>query len=213
MLGVRTLPGRVLKRLLDIVVAVLALVVAAPVLVVLAILIKVDGPGPVLFRQERVGRDGRIFRIWKLRTMSEVPGASAPDVTVAADPRVTSVGRWLRRWKLDELPQFINVLDGSMSLVGPRPEVPRYVALYTDEERAVLMHRPGLTDPATIAFRHEEQMLAGVEDWERYYRDVLMREKLARNLEYLRDATVLTDVGVLVRTAAALLSAAPGTGV
>lgn len=207
MLGLTSPIGRMLKRTVDVVGAAVGLVVSAPLLVLLSVLVWVDAPGPVFFRQERVGQHGRPFRIWKFRTMVDGAEASGPGVTVARDARITRVGRWLRQTKLDELPQLLNVLGGSMSLVGPRPELPRYVELYSGEERAVLLYRPGITDPATLAFRREEEILAAAEDPERHYREVVMRDKILLNLEYARRATVWSDVEVIVRTLGAVLFA------
>ena len=203
-LSVQSPLGRLVKGGLDLGLAVAGLVVLAPLLLLVGIVVRLDSPGPALFAQERIGRGGRPFRMWKYRTMVHGAERLGPGITVAEDQRVTRVGRWLRQTKLDELPQLLNVLLGDMSLVGPRPELGHYVALYSPEERAVLALRPGITDPATLAFRHEEELLAHAEDPERHYRDVVMPEKLALNLEYARRATVLTDLAVLVRTVAAL---------
>lgn len=189
-------------------VAVAAVVVLSPVLLTVAICIRIVDGGPVLFRQERVGKNGVPFRILKFRTMAVDGGAGGPDITAAGDVRVTGLGRHLRRWKLDELPQLFNVLVGSMSLVGPRPEVPDYVALYTDGQRQVLGVRPGLTDPATLRYRNEEAVLACQDDPELYYRDTLMPEKLRMNLEYAQRRNVLSDLGVIYQTALALFVSA-----
>lgn len=205
MLAIDTPAGSFVKRLLDIAMALVGLVVLAPLLTVVAALVWLDDPGPVFFRQERVGMHGAVFRIWKLRTMFTGPGALGSEITVAEDSRVTRVGNWLRRWKIDELPQLLNVLDGSMSLVGPRPELPRFVALYTDDERAVLAFRPGITDPASLWYRNEEAILADVTDPQQYYVDVVMRDKVERNLAYARRATVSTDFRVLVETLVGVL--------
>lgn len=207
MLRIDRQPGRTLKRLLDLAGSAGGLVLSAPVLAGIAVAVRLDSPGPVFHRQERVGKGGETFRMWKFRTMIEDAPARGPRVTAAGDARVTRVGAFLRRTKLDELPQLLNVLGGSMSLVGPRPEVPEYVALYRPEERRVLEVRPGITDPASIAYRDEEEILARVADPMRHYEEVVMREKLAINLDYLERATVLSDLGVILRTLAAL---APG---
>ena len=168
---------------------------------------KLSSRGPVLFSQERVGRGGRPFRLLKFRSMRPGSESAGALVTGKGDPRVTSVGRWLRRTKLDELPQLWNVVRGDMSLVGPRPEVPRYVAYYTPEQHRVLEVRPGITDPATLAFRHEEELLGAVpvEKREAYYIREILPRKLELNLSYLRRAGALYDLGVLFRTVAALL--------
>jgi lipopolysaccharide/colanic/teichoic acid biosynthesis glycosyltransferase len=198
-------PGRVVKRLLDVAASGLGLLVAGPLLLVVAVAVKVDSPGPVFHRQERVGRRGERFLMWKFRTMIPDAEAQGPRLTAAGDRRVTRLGGLLRRTKVDELPQLLNVLGGSMSLVGPRPEVPEYVARYRPEERRVLEVRPGITDPASIAYRNEEEILARAPDPVRHYEEVVMRDKLRINLAYLERATVLSDVGVLVRTLAVVL--------
>jgi len=194
------------KRLFDIVVAALALLLLAPLLLVLAVTIRLDSPGPVFFRQERVGRHGVPFRIHKFRTMR----AAAPGLplTVGADPRITRAGRWLRRTRLDELPQLIDVLRGRMSLVGPRPEVPRYVAHYPPalRERALAV-RPGITDPASLAWLDEAAVLAAAADPEREYIERILPAKLQAAAAYAEQASLATDLAVLARTVRVLWSA------
>ena len=189
-----------LRRLLDITVAGTLLLVLAPLLGVLAVLVRATSTGPALFRQIRVGRNGRPFVLLKLRTMRA--GAPGPPITSGGDPRITRLGAWLRRTKLDELPQLWNVLRGDMSLVGPRPEVPHYVALYTATQRAVLLVRPGLTDPASLAWADEAATLATFADPHRAYADVVMPQKLELSLTYLERRTVWSDLAVVMRTAA-----------
>jgi len=187
------------KRAFDIVVAGLCLVLLSPLLVALGLWVRLDSPGPALFRQERVGRFGRTFRIHKFRTM--VDGAPGPQITVGADARITRAGAWLRARKLDELPQLIDVLAGDMSLVGPRPEVPRYVALYPDALREkVLSVRPGITDPASLRMADESDHLAHAVDPEREYVEVLMPAKLREAAAYAERATLWSDLQVLART-------------
>ena len=194
------------KRAFDIVVAGLALLLLAPLLVALGLWVRLDSPGPALFRQERVGRFGRVFRIHKFRTM--VDGAPGPQITVGADARITRAGAWLRAKKLDELPQLIDVLAGDMSLVGPRPEVPRYVALYPAALRdKVLSVRPGITDPVSLAHLDESAQLARAADPEREYVEVLMPAKLRAAAAYAEHATLATDLQVLLRTVRLLGSA------
>ena len=189
------------KRLFDLAVAALGLLLLAPLLVLLALAVRVDSPGPVLFRQERVGRHGVAFRIHKFRTMRVDAGASGPAVTVDRDPRVTRVGRWLRHYRLDELPQLVDVLRGRMSLVGPRPELPRFVAHYPAALRAaVLSVRPGITDPATLAHIDEAALLARSADPERDYIEKVLPPKLRLQAEYAARATLRSDLGVLLRT-------------
>lgn len=188
------------KRAFDLAGAVLGLVVVAPLLVAIALLIRLFDGGPVLYRQSRVGRDGRLFRLWKFRSMTDGAERAGPPLTVGRDLRITRIGRWLRRSKLDELPQLVNVLRGEMSLVGPRPEVPRYVARYDAQQRRVLRLRPGITDPGSMCFPDEAEVLARAADPERAYVEQVMPEKLRVSLEYADRATLGTDLLVLFRT-------------
>jgi len=196
------------KRTVDLVLASLALVVTAPVLLMAMLWVRLDSPGPVLFRQERVGQHGRLFRIHKLRTMGIADAQSpGPAITGHGDHRITAAGRWLRRYRIDELPQLIDVLRGDMSLVGPRPEVPRFVALYPPELRAcVLAVRPGITDPASLEFIDEARLLEGSADPERTYVETILPRKVQRQAEYVRRANLATDLSVLVRTLRVLLA-------
>lgn len=192
-----------IKRLFDVVSAALGLLVLAPLLLLAAVWIKLDSPGPALFRQTRVGRHGVPFTIHKFRTMRVEPGAA---ITVGADPRITRSGRVLRQAKLDELPQLWDVLRGAMSLVGPRPELPRHVELYSAELRErVLAVRPGITDPASLAFSHEAEMLAAAQDPEREYREVVMPAKLKLSAEYAASASLMTDLRLILATLARVL--------
>lgn len=191
------------RRLLDVVAAAAGLVLLSPLLLALALAIKLDSPGPVFFRARRVGRHAQEFSLYKFRSMVADAEKRGPGITAAGDQRVTRVGRFLRRTKLDELPQLINVLKGEMSLVGPRPEDPRYVALYTPEQRRVLEVRPGITSAASLAFRHEEQLLAGP-DWEQVYRTQVMPAKLAIDLAYLERRTLSGDLKLILQTIAAV---------
>jgi len=194
------------KRGFDLVIASLALLLLWPLFVVVALAIKLESPGPVFYRQQRVGRFGRLFRIHKFRTMREDADRVGLAITVAEDPRITRLGRRLRGRRLDELPQLIDVLQGSMSLVGPRPEVPRYVALYPEALRErVLAVRPGIADPASLAFRDEASLLARAADPEREYVEVIMPAKLAGAVEYAARASLWTDLGVLARSVGVLL--------
>jgi lipopolysaccharide/colanic/teichoic acid biosynthesis glycosyltransferase len=193
------------KRVFDVVCTVPGLIVLSPLFAVAALLIKLEDGGPVFFRQERVGRSGRPFRMWKFRSMVvDAPRLGAP-LTVGRDPRITRVGWWLRKLKIDEFPQLLNVLTGEMSLVGPRPEVPRFVADYTPEQRSVLTVAPGITDPASVKFRHESDVLAASADPERTYLLEIMPEKLRINLDYQARATVWSDMLVILRTLRALV--------
>lgn len=188
-----------MKRAFDLVAAVLGLVLLSPVMAVVTVLVKLDTEGPAVFRQVRIGMRGREFRIWKFRTMRIV--ADGPAVTAGADPRITRVGRWLRSWKLDELPQLLNVVLGDMSLVGPRPEVPQYVDLWPEWARErILSVRPGITDPASLAFRRESDVLAAVDDPERHYVNTILPEKVALYTAYVDGQTFLGDCRILLRT-------------
>ena len=191
------------KRAFDLLGASLALLLLAPLMAGVALWIKFDSVGPVFFRQQRVGRHGVPFLIHKFRTMRA--GAEGLPLTVGDDPRITRAGRFLRRTRLDELPQFIDVLQGTMSLVGPRPEVPRYVALYPSALRdRALAVRPGLTDPASLLFIDEAALLAAAADPEKEYVERILPAKLQRAADYAENASLTTDLVVLARTAWAL---------
>ena len=194
-----------LKRSADVIASVSGLVLLSPLFALLAVLTLVLMGSPIFFTQERVGLNGRLFRILKFRTMREETGGLL--VTGRDDARITMWGRLLRSTKLDELPQLINVVRGEMSIVGPRPEVSRYVKAYTQEQRRVLNVRPGLTDPATIAFREEEDLLAAKDASirERYYVEDILPKKLALNLEYLQRASLVYDLGLIARTVRIIL--------
>lgn len=195
----------VAKRAMDLVLTVAALPLALPLMAVVALWVRLDSPGPALFRQERVGRGGQLFRIHKFRTM-QVHDGGGPQLTAASDARITKAGRWLRRTKLDELPQLIDVLKGDMSLVGPRPEVPRYMALYPDEaRRQILSVRPGITDRASIEFRHEERLLADAVDPDAVYVAQLMPIKQRYYLDYVAHRSVAGDLRIVLDTVRALL--------
>jgi lipopolysaccharide/colanic/teichoic acid biosynthesis glycosyltransferase len=186
------------KRVFDLLGAAVALVLLAPLLAAIALWIKLDSPGPVLFRQQRVGRHGRPFAIRKFRTMVADAPQLGPQITVGNDPRITRAGAYLRRSKLDELPQLFDVLAGHMSLVGPRPEVPSYVAQYPAELRdKVLAVRPGITDPVSLEFADESALLARAADPEREYVEVLLPKKLRAAAAYAEHANLATDLRVI----------------
>lgn len=198
------------KRAFDLAGAALALLLLSPLMLLVALWIKLDSVGPVFYRQERVGRFGVPFRIHKFRSMRE--GAGGLPITVGEDPRITRAGRFLRRTRLDELPQFIDVLQGTMSLVGPRPEVPRYVALYPAHLRdRALAVRPGLTDPASLAYIDEAALLAAAADPEREYVERILPAKVQAAVDYAERASLFNDLAVLARTVLALLRRAKGT--
>lgn len=185
-------------------VAALALLLLSPLLLVLAVLVATTSRGPVIFRQQRVGRDGRLFEIYKFRTMTHNGTTGSGEVSPAGDPRVTPVGRVLRKWYLDELPQLVNVVKGDMSLVGPRPETPEFVALYSDEERRVLSVRPGLAGPSTLGFMDEAHQLADVDDPLEHYRTVLLHERVRLDLSYLDRRSFGYDLRLLFRQVIAI---------
>jgi len=199
------------KRGLDLVGAGLGVVLLAPLLALLALLVKAEDGGPVVFKQERVGYRGRRFLIWKFRTMVPDAEARGLPLTVGRDPRVTRIGAWLRRLKLDELPQLFNVLVGDMSLVGPRPDVPRYVALYRAPELRVLELVPGMTDEAALLFLDEDAMLAAAPDAERHYLSEIAPQKIRLSLAYAARATVWSDLRVILATLRHLYWSAAGT--
>jgi lipopolysaccharide/colanic/teichoic acid biosynthesis glycosyltransferase len=194
------------KRLFDWLASSLGLLLLAPLLLGLAVWIKLDSPGPVFFRQERVGRGGRPFRIHKFRTMVTDAEKKGLQITVGADARVTRVGQWLRKYKLDELPQLLDVWLGHMSLVGPRPEVPRYVAYYPAELRDVVLSvRPGITDRASIEFKDENEILGRAADPHLAYVNEVLPIKLRYYVEYVQSRTLWTDVVIILRTFKALV--------
>ncbi|MDD7173922.1 MAG: sugar transferase [Clostridiales bacterium] len=190
---------------MDIAISGAALCVLWPVLLLIALAIVIDDPGPVFYRQVRVGRGGKEFRIFKFRTMVVDADKKGLQITVGRDSRITRMGALLRKTKLDELAQLLNVFLGQMSFVGPRPEVPRYVAMYTPYQRQVLLVRPGITDYASIAYRNENDLLAGAEDPERMYVEEIMPAKLELNMKYLRRVSPLEDIRLILATIAAVI--------
>lgn len=192
------------KPLLDRFASALGLLIASPLLAAAAIAVRLDSAGPVLFRQKRVGREGRLFEIFKFRTMVDRPDRPGLRITASDDARITRVGRWLRKTKLDELPQLFNVLRGDMSLVGPRPEVPEYVAAYDAAQASVLQLRPGITGPASITFLDEEKVLAERQDKESFYLHSLLPQKLALDLRYVENVNFLNDTLLILATLAKL---------
>jgi lipopolysaccharide/colanic/teichoic acid biosynthesis glycosyltransferase len=186
------------KRLLDLIVAVGSLIVLSPLFLLIAILVRVTSRGPVFHTATRVGKDGIPFILFKFRSMRFDPEGVAAGVTTREDRRITPVGRYLRRWKLDELPQLINVVKGHMSLVGPRPEDPRYVALYTDEQKRVLSVLPGITGAASIVYHNEEDLLAAPDD--SVYVERIMPHKLSLELEYVKRRSFRGDLALIIRT-------------
>ena len=189
-----------MKRLFDMIASGFGLLVLSPLFLILAIWVKLDSPGPVFYRQIRVGRNNKDFKLFKFRSM-RVGSDKKGLITVGGrDPRVTRSGYYIRKYKLDEIPQLINVFVGDMSLVGPRPEVRKYVDLYTLEQMHVLDVRPGITDLASIRYRNENELLETVEDPETYYRTVIMQDKLRINLEYVRHHSFFGDIRLIFDT-------------
>ena len=189
-----------MKRFFDIVASLLGLIVLSPLLLVVAIWVKLDSEGPVFFRQVRVGRNNKDFRIFKFRSM-RVGSDKGSQVTIGGrDPRVTRSGYFIRKFKIDELPQLINVLVGDMSLVGPRPEVRHYVDYWTPEQMRVLDVRPGITDPASIRFRNENELLAKAKNPEKYYVEVIMPQKIKLYLDYVNQASFWYDLKLILQT-------------
>lgn len=195
-----------MKRLFDIVASGCGLLVLSPVLLFVAIWIKLDSPGPVFYRQVRVGYRNKDFRIFKFRSM-RIGADKGSLVTIGGrDPRITRSGYFIRKYKLDELPQLINVFVGDMSLVGPRPEVRHYVDYWTPEQMHVLDVRPGITDPASIKFRNENELMGQAEDPEEYYIQVIMQEKIKLYLEYVQNASFWYDLKLIFQTFKVIIS-------
>jgi len=192
------------KRAFDLVVSLLILVVLSPILILLAIAIKLDSKGPVFYRQVRVGRYNEDFKIFKFRTMVQNADRVGLSLTVGEDPRVTRVGRLIRKLRFDEFSQLLNVLNGSMSLVGPRPEVRKYVDVYTPEYMATLLVRPGITATSSIVFKDEDKLLNSGGDPEQIYVEQILPPKMALNLEYIKDITVWNDIKIMVQTVTAV---------
>ena len=188
-----------LKRIFDIILSLFGLILLSPFMIIIAILIKLDSKGSVFFKQVRVTKNGREFKIFKYRTM-KVGSDKYSQITVGKDNRITKIGSFLRKYKLDEIPQLINVLIGDMSLVGPRPEVPKYVALYTDEQKEILKVRAGITDYASIEFSNENDILADEADPEKAYIEKIMPKKIELNKKYSSEISVITDIKIILLT-------------
>lgn len=203
----RPIGNSLLKRSFDLIVSGLVVLLASPAWAVIAIAIKVDTRGPVFYRSTRVGRNGEPFRLFKFRTMVSDADRTGIGITAGLDPRVTKVGAFLRRYKIDEMPQLLNVLKGEMSIVGPRPEDPRFVARYTPEQRRVLSARPGMASIAFIKYRHEESILAGASELsEDFYVENILGDKLALDLEYVDTWSFMLDLRLFAGAAASLFT-------
>lgn len=194
-----------IKRVFDIVFSLLALIILIPLFLIISFIIKTSSKGPVFFKQIRVGKDGKEFKIIKFRTMEVDAEKKGMQITVGQDCRITKEGRWLRKFKLDELPQLINVLVGEMSLIGPRPEVPKYVAYYDDYQRKILKVRPGITDLASIEFRAENELLGKSIDPEKTYIEEIMPAKFNLNLKYIKSMSLFNDLKIIMKTIIVLL--------
>lgn len=192
--------NKLVKRIFDLICSTLGLILLSPVLIGIAIKIKTGSDGPVFFKQVRVGQESKEFEILKFRTMVVDAEKLGKQITVGNDNRITKIGAFLRKYKLDELPQLINVFKGDMSLVGPRPEVPRYVQLYNEEQRKVLDVKPGITDLASIRYRDENELLGGVANPEEFYINTIMPDKLALNLHYINRNNVFFDIYIILKT-------------
>jgi len=197
-------------RMLDVGVAVTGLVFLSPLLFVIALLIRATSSGPVLYKATRIGKSGKPFILYKFRSMC-VDADKGPTITRKDDARVTSLGRLLRRTKIDELPQLINVLKGEMSVVGPRPEHPKYLQYYTEEQLKVLSIKPGLTSPASVTYRHEEQLLSGA-DWESQYIEEILPAKLSLELDFISHRSLRTDLQIVWKTLQSLFRSPQETG-
>lgn len=200
-----------LKRAFDVVVSASVVLIALPLWAVVAVAIKLSSPGPVFHRARRIGKDGRPFTLYKFRTMVADADAQGPGITRRDDPRITRVGRFLRRMKIDEMPQLLNVLRGEMSIVGPRPEDPRYVARYTPEQRRVFSVRPGMASPAFLKYRHEEELLAALGgNLEEAYLQHVLPDKLRMDLDYIACQSFAYDLAILAQAALSLFTRPDG---
>ena len=195
----------VLKRLLDILVSLVLTVILSPILVLISLIVVIDSKGPVFYRQERITKNMKAFRIFKFRTMVDKADRIGPLVTTDNDSRITRVGRILRKVRLDELPQLFNILAGDMTLVGTRPEVRKYVDQYTDEMMATLLLPAGVTSTASIKYKDESELLDKADDPDRVYVEKILPEKMKYNLEYLDSFSFIKDIGILISTVVAVL--------
>jgi len=198
--GRKVLYERYFKRIFDFVASLCAIVVLSPMFIVIAVLIKKEDGGKVFFRQVRVGQNGKLFRIYKFRTMVENAEKMGAKVTKGDDPRITKIGRILRKYKVDELPQLVNVLKGEMSLVGPRPEVPEYVNAYKKDYKRILKVKPGITDFAALEYIDEERLLKDTENPEKIYLEKILPEKIKYYKKYIQEISFLTDLKLILRT-------------
>ncbi len=192
------------KRAFDIVASLIGLLLLSPLLIIIALWVKLSSKGPVFFTQKRVGRDFKEFNLYKFRSMVVGADSQGPGVTSSDDNRITKVGRFIRKTKIDELPQLLNVLKGDMSLVGPRPELKKFVDAYTEEYKKVLSVKPGITDNAAIEFRNEEEIMSQYQDKERAYIDIILPQKIKLYYDYIDNISFLNDMKLLLHTLKAL---------
>ena len=190
----------IFKRVFDLIASFIGLITLSPFLLIIAAAIQLDSKGPIFFKQTRVGKDEKQFKIYKFRTMIINAEKKGMQITVGKDSRITKIGCFLRKYKLDELPQLINVLVGEMSFVGPRPEVPRYVAFYNDYQRQILRIKPGITDLASIKYRNESEILSNANDPETMYIHNVMQDKLKLNMQYLAEWSFVKDFWIIIQT-------------
>lgn len=195
-----------MRRIIDLAFAILSSVGLLPIFLVVAILAKLQSPGPILYRAKRVGKHGTIFEMYKFRTMVANADSFGQQLTAYHDPRITAIGSFLRRWKLDEIPQFINIIKGEMSLIGPRPESPNYVQHYTRDQRQILQVRPGIMGPSQFANRNEGEKLKNQSNPEQFYINILMQEKLQIDLEYIKKRNCYSDTLWIVRTILSIIT-------
>lgn len=195
-----------LKRIFDIFFAAAGLIILSPVFIITAVIIKLDSKGPVIYKQSRVGKGNRDFQLYKFRSMKPDSDVSGLLTVGGRDPRITTSGYYLRKFKLDELPQLINVLKGEMSFVGPRPEVRKYVDIYTEDQKKVLSVSPGITDVASIKYRNENELLEKADDPERFYVENIMPDKISLNLEYIDQRSLFKDLKVILKTLSAVFA-------
>jgi len=196
-----------IKRVFDLIVAAVSLIVLSPAFLIVGLLVKTGSPGPIFYKGDRIGKDGVPFKIYKFRTMVVNADRMGPALTQGGDARITRVGRVLRQWKIDEIPQLLNVLRGEMSVVGPRPESPGYVQHYTPEQRQVLQAKPGVTGLTQVRFRHEEALLSRCKHPEAEYIERIMPQKLALDLEYLNNQSLISDLKLIIQTFLCLFQA------
>lgn len=192
--------NRISKRIFDLIFSLFGLIVLSPLFIVVAIIIKLTSEGPIFFMQKRIGQYEKPFYIYKFRTMVVNAESLGKQITVGNDNRITTVGKFLRKYKLDELPQLINVFLGEMSFVGPRPEVQKYVDLYTEEQKEIFNVKPGITDYASIEYSNENDILGEVEDPENYYINTIMPSKIKLNKKYIQNNSLFIDIKIIIKT-------------